>query len=59
MFVVLKSFGGKYNIGFGIPIEFLSQRRKKNIQIGPETTKLRKLDFCGPKVIWEKVQYRI
>ena len=28
MFVVLKSFGGKYNIGFGIPIEFPSQRKK-------------------------------
>ena len=27
------------NIGFGIPIKFPSQR-KKNIQIGPETTKL-------------------
>ena len=23
------------NIGFGIPIEFLSQGRRKNIQIGP------------------------
>ncbi len=37
--VVLKSFGGKYNIGFVIPIEFPSQR-KKNIIIGQETTKL-------------------
>ena len=32
------------NIGFGIPIEFLIQR-KKIIQIVPETTKF---DFCGP-----------
>ena len=31
------------NIGFGIPIEFLKE--KKIIQIGPETTKL---DCCGP-----------
>ncbi len=31
---------GKYNIGFGIPIEFPRQR-KKNIQIGPETTKIK------------------
>ena len=53
-----ETFEVKYNIGFGIPIEFLSQR-KKNIEIGPETTKLRKLDLCGPKVIWGKVQYRI
>ena len=36
-FVVLTVIWGKYNIGFGIPIEFLSQR-KKNIQIGPEKT---------------------
>ena len=28
-----ESFEGKYNIGFGIPIEFLCQR-KKNIEIG-------------------------
>ena len=54
MFVVLKSFGGKYNIGFGIPIEFPSQR-KKIIQIGPETTKL---DFCGQDSHFGKVQYR-
>ena len=30
-----ESFEVKYNIGFGIPIEFPSQRRRKNIQIGP------------------------
>ncbi len=29
----------KYNNGFGIPIEFPSQREKK-IEIGPETKKL-------------------
>ncbi len=29
-----QSFEGKYNIGFGIPIEFPSQR-EKNIEIGP------------------------
>ena len=34
-------------------------KEKKNCQIGPETTKLRKLDLCGPKVIWGKVQYWI
>ena len=34
-----ESFEVKYNIGFGIPIEFPSQR-EKNIEIGPETTKL-------------------
>ena len=33
------SFEGKYNIGFGIPIKFPSQR-KKIIEINPETTKL-------------------
>ncbi len=43
------------NIGFGIPIKFLSQR-KKFIQIGPETTKF---DFCGPDSRLGKVQYRI
>ena len=40
------------NIGFGIPIEFLSQRKKKIIQIGPETTKF---DFCGPESHLRKV----
>ena len=34
-----QSFEGKYNIGFGIPIEFPIQR-KKNIEIDPLTTKL-------------------
>ena len=53
-----ESFEVKYNIGFGIPIEFPSQR-KKIIQIGPETPKLRKMDLCGPKVIWGNIQYRI
>ena len=43
-FVVLTVIWGKYNIGFGIPINFPSQR-KKNIKIGLETWKL---DFCGP-----------
>ena len=43
------------NIGFGIPIEFLSQR-KKFIKIGPETTKL---DCCGQDSNFGKVQYRI
>ncbi len=28
-FVIQKSFEGKYDIGFGIPIEFASQRKKK------------------------------
>ena len=37
--VVSESFEGKYNIGFGIPIKFPSQR-KKVIKIGPESTKL-------------------
>ena len=50
-----ESFEVKYNIGFGIPIKFPSQR-KKIIQIGPETTKL---DFCGPNSHLGKVQYRI
>ena len=50
-----RSIEGKYNIGFAIPIEFPSQR-KKNIQIGPETAKL---DICGQRVICGKVQYRI
>ena len=41
--MVLKSFGGKYNIGFGIPIEFPSQRKKYlNRPIN------KKLDSCGP-----------
>ena len=31
----IESFEVKYNIGFGIPIEFPSQRRRKNSQIGP------------------------
>ena len=35
-----QSFEEKYNIRFGIAIEFPSQRRKKNIEIGPEITKL-------------------
>ena len=39
------------NIGFGIPIKFLSQR-KKFIQIGPETTKF---DFCGQDSHFGKV----
>ncbi len=30
-----QSFEGKYNIGFGFPIEFPSQRRRTIIQIGP------------------------
>ena len=34
-YVVHLVFEGKYNIGFGIPIEFPSQRKKKIIQIGP------------------------
>ncbi len=43
------------NIGFGIPINFPSQR-KKIIQIGPQTTKL---DCCGQDSHLGKVQYRI
>ncbi len=43
------------NIGFGIPIELLSQR-KKILQIGPETTKL---DCCGQDSHLGKVRYRI
>ncbi len=43
------------NIGFGIPIEFLSQK-EKNIQIGPETTKL---DYCGQDSHFGKEKYRI
>ena len=39
------------NIGFGIPIEFLSQRRKKIIVIGPETTNL---TFVVQTFIWGK-----
>ena len=50
-----ESFEVKYNIGFGIPIEFPNQR-KKFIQIGPETTKF---DFCGQDSHLGKVQYRI
>ncbi len=45
-----ESFQVEYNIVFGIPIEFPS-KRKKIIQIGPETTKLRKLDLCGHNAI--------
>ena len=41
------------NIGFGIPIEFLSQR-KKNIQIGTETTQL---DFSGQDSHLVKVKH--
>ncbi len=37
----LKVSDVKYNIGFGISIKFPS-KRKKNIKIGPETTKLPK-----------------
>ncbi len=40
------------------PLNFQA-KEEKNIQIGPETTKLRKLDLCGPKVVWGKAQYRI
>ena len=54
-FVVQTVIWRKYNIKFWIPIKFWSQR-KKNIQIGPETTKL---DFCGPGSHLGKVQYRI
>ena len=39
-FVVLTVIWGKYNIGFGIPIKFTSQRRRKIIKIGQETSKL-------------------
>ncbi len=46
---------GKYDIRFGISIEFPSQR-KKIIQIGPETTKL---DSYGQDSQLGKVQYRI
>ncbi len=38
-FVVQLAIWGKYNIRFGIPFKFPSQR-EKNIEIGPETTKL-------------------
>ena len=54
--VVRTVIWGKYNIGFWIPIKFSSQRRRKNIQIGPKTTKL---DICGPDSHLGKVQYRI
>ena len=46
---------GKCNIGFGIPIEFPS-KRKKISQIGPVTTKF---DFCGPNSHLGKEQYGI
>ncbi len=52
--VVRTVIWGKYNIEFWISIKIQSQR-KKNIQIGPETTKL---DFCGPDSHLGKVQYR-
>ena len=43
-----ESFEGKYNIGFGIPIEFPSQRKINylNRSINKE---IKKLDFCGPE----------
>ena len=38
------------------PHPISNSKKKKNIQIGPETTKL---DFCGPDSHLGKVQYRI
>ena len=38
------------------PHRISKSKKKKNIQIGPETTKF---DFCGPDSYLGKVQYRI
>ena len=42
-----ESLEGKYNIGFGISIEFPSQR-KKNYSNRSINKEIRKLDFCCP-----------
>ena len=49
-----QTFGESTISDFESPSNF--QVKEKNIQIGPETTKL---DFCGPDSHLGKVQYRI